>query len=219
MTVWSYSSLTAFETCPRRYQVVRILKLIKEEETVATRHGNEVHKALELYGRDGTALPEKYASYQPMMDAILRAPGEKHFEVKFALTENLQPTDFFAPNCWVRGVLDVQIINGEKAVVVDHKTGKPKNDPSQLKLFAAATFAQHPTTQAVTTGYAWLAFNLLDRETYTRAQADAIWAGFRSRVSRLDQALEYDEFPPKPSGLCRQWCPVPKRICEFSGRN
>ena len=45
---WSYSSLQAFETCPRRFYLTRIAKLASEAQTQATLWGNEVHKALEL---------------------------------------------------------------------------------------------------------------------------------------------------------------------------
>lgn len=215
---WSYSSLTSFETCPRRHAITKIHKIIQEPQTQATIHGNEVHKALELYGKGKQEMPEKYLEHKPIVDILVRAPGEKKFETKFALTRDLKPTSFFADDCWVRGVLDVQTINGNTATVLDYKTGKPKTDGDQLRLFAAATFASNPEVEVAHTGYIWLAYNLLDKATYTRDQADEIWEGFRVRVQRLENAIKYDEFPPKPSGLCRNWCPVPKRLCEFSGK-
>jgi len=218
VTAWSYSSLQAFETCPRRYAVVRVYKQVKEPQTEATMHGNEVHKALELYGRDRTPIPPKYESYRPLVDTVLKAPGEKVFETKFALNTDLQPTTFFGKDCWVRGVLDLQVVQPKTAIVLDWKTGKPKTDGDQLKLFAAATFALRPHIEKVHTGYVWLAHDKLDRETFTREQAPQIWAEFRIRVERLDNAMKYDDFPPKPSGLCKNWCPVPNNICEFSGK-
>ena len=45
---WSYSALTSYETCPKRYQLTRVTKQVTEPQTEATRWGNEVHKALEL---------------------------------------------------------------------------------------------------------------------------------------------------------------------------
>lgn len=219
MTVWSYSALQSFETCPRRYQLTKVIKIIKEPQTEATLHGNAVHKALENYGKLGTPIPEKMVQYKPLVDAVIQSPGNKFYETKFALTEKLTPTTFFASDCWVRGVLDLQVVRTKTAIVLDWKTGKPKSDGDQLKLFAGATFALHPFVETVRTGYAWLAYNKLDQETYSRGQQDEIWSEFRVRVSRLDDALKYDEFPPRPSGLCREWCPVTKKHCEFSGRN
>ena len=216
---WSYSSLTAFEQCPRRYAVVRIYKQVPDPPNAASTHGNEVHKALELYVKDRTQLPEKYAQYEPMVSKIVSSKGTVHAEQRFALTRDLKPTTFFADDCWVRGVLDVTVVNAPKATVLDYKTGKPKNDIDQLKLFAGAVMAMEPEVETVRTGYLWLQYSIMDVETYARSDVDAIWGGFDSRVQRMELALKYDEFPPKPSGLCKNYCPVPKRICEFSGRS
>ena len=51
---WSYSSLTNFETCPRQFKLLKIDKVVPFKETEAIRHGNEVHKALELRLKDKT---------------------------------------------------------------------------------------------------------------------------------------------------------------------
>ena len=40
---WSYSSLTSYETCPRRYDLVRNKRVVKEPPTEATIWGNKVH--------------------------------------------------------------------------------------------------------------------------------------------------------------------------------
>lgn len=63
---WSYSALTAFETCPRRFQLTRVTKQVRESQTKATVWGNKVHKALEDFARSGKPLTpdlEKYAKY------------------------------------------------------------------------------------------------------------------------------------------------------------
>lgn len=215
---WSYSTLTAFETCPRRYYLTKVAKTVVEPQTEATIHGNEAHKALEVSVRDQTPLPTKYQSYSPLVQAVLVAPGAKHTELKFGLTRNLTPTGFFANDVWCRGVLDLQIVKPKSVTVLDWKTGKPKPDADQLMLFAGATFAYHPTAETVRTGYAWLAYNKLDTEVFSRSDVPRIWAEFTPRVQRMDDAAKRNDYPPKPSGLCRAWCPVPKAQCEFSGK-
>lgn len=105
-----------------------------------------------------------------------------------------------------------------RAMLVTHNTGKPKTDPSQLELFAAVTMAVYPQFDTVHTGYVWLAHNRLDTKSFTREDALPIWKGFETRVSRMELASRDDWYPPKPSGLCRAWCPVPRNLCEFSGK-
>lgn len=217
---FSISSLNAFETCPRRFYLTRIAKVVAEPQTQATIHGNEVHKALELAVNGTQGLPAKYRQYQPIVSKVLSMPGTKETERKFALTASFKPTSFFAKDAWSRGVIDLTITNPvtKTAVALDWKTGKPKSDPSQLKLTAAVLFAEKPWLEKVKTGYVWLAHNKVDSCSYVRNEAPGIWQEFLPRVARLTRSAENADFPPRPSGLCREWCPVGRTHCEFCGQ-
>jgi hypothetical protein len=48
--------MKGFETCPKQYYHVNVLKQFPFEETEATRYGTEFHKAAEDFMRDGTPL-------------------------------------------------------------------------------------------------------------------------------------------------------------------
>jgi hypothetical protein len=215
---WSYSSLTAFETCPRRFKLTRLDKTVTEPPSSAMMHGNEVHKALEL-GLNGTkGLPEKYIQWAPLVGRIRAEPGRRLVEFKFALTQAFRPTEFFAPDAWVRGVIDAGVVGTDSAVLLDWKTGKPKDDHDQLKLFAGVAFGTYTYVTTVKTGYVWLSSRTITTHKFSRDDVPAIWQEFAPRVQRLVRAAEKGDFPPKPSGLCRAWCPVPKNLCEFSGK-
>jgi len=69
---WSHSALKDYEGCPKRYQEIKVLKNFPFTETEATRYGNEVHKALELYIRDNTPVPAAYAQFVPVVDELLK---------------------------------------------------------------------------------------------------------------------------------------------------
>lgn len=214
---WSYSSLTAYETCPRRFYLTRISKQVIEPQTAATLHGNEVHKALELYVGGQKSLPEKYTEYQPIADKLRGAEGNKLLEYKFGLTQALKPTEFFAKDVWVRGVLDVCIVQPKTAIVLDWKTGKRKLDSDQLKLFAAAALTLWPFVETVKTGYVWLQTQQMDTETFKPEQRTQLFQDFAARVHRMEKSQETDTWPARPSGLCRSWCPVGKTLCEHCG--
>lgn len=216
---WSYSSLQAFETCPRRFYLTRITKQVKEPQTDATMHGNEVHKALEEAVTNKRALPPKYVGYQPIVDRLRAVPGKKVLEYRFGLTRDLKECEFFADNVWVRGVLDVGIVLPEsRAVIADYKTGKRKLDGDQMRLFAMAGFALWPWVEKISTAYLWLQSNQLDREEFTRPQQSAIHQEFAIRVHRMENASNNNDWPPRPSGLCKAWCPVGKSLCEHCGK-
>lgn len=216
---WSYSSLSAFETCARRFHITRILKAVKEPQTQATLWGNEVHKALELAVGGVTPLAPRFEAYRPIVDRLVMSPGEKRTEQKFGLTAAFKPTSFFAKDVWFRGVIDLNIMLRDKrsAVTLDYKTGKPKEDGDQLELFAATTFAMEPWVETVKTGYLWLAHNKTTSRVFTREEVPMIWQKFAPRIRKMEVAQEKDYWPPSPSGLCRSYCPVGKKMCEFCG--
>lgn len=210
---WSYSRLTAFETCPRRFHITQVTKLVVEPQTEATIHGNEVHKALENYVGGAAPLPEKYEPYRAVADKIIAAPGKKLLEYRFGLTRGLRPTDFFAKDCWVRGVLDVAVVNPKTVVVLDYKTGKRKADHDQLGLFAMAGTVLWPFAEKIKTGYIWLQSGQMDTKEYTQDDRVPLAQEFAARAQRLEDAFAKDNWPARPSGLCG-WCPVGTQNCE-----
>lgn len=214
---WSYSALTAFETCPWRFYLTRVSRQVKEPQTDATIWGNKVHKALELYAKGEKALPKDLKSFERYVDKILALDGQRVIEKKVALTRDLRPTTWMAKDVWVRGVIDIGVVGSEKAYLLDWKTGKHKPDSDQLKLFAALAFASYPWIDKVTTGFIWLKAGEFDKEVFTRDDLTEIWGEFHPRLQRLARAYEEDKWIARPSGLCRNWCPVGKKLCEHCG--
>jgi len=214
---WSYSALTAFETCPRRYQLTRVTKEVVEKQTEATMWGNKVHKSLELFAKGKQALPPDLAKYEKYVRKIQSREGKRVVEEKMALNTSFRPTTWFAKDVWVRGIIDIGVVGSETAYLLDWKTGKRKPDSDQLKLFAALAFAHYPWVDKVVTGFIWLKDAKFDKESFTREQLPEIWNEFLPRLQRLEHAFQEDKWVPKPSGLCKNWCPVGQRLCEFCG--
>jgi hypothetical protein len=215
---WSYSSLTAFENCPRRYYLTRVSKQVAEPGTEATKWGTEVHTALENRVKDGTPVPESMQKWQPLCDRIQSYGGEVFTERQYALTADFRPTEWRSPDAWVRGIVDAGVLLGNRAVLIDWKSGRPKADSDQLKLFAAFVFHTEPKIDKVSTAFVWLVHNKITKEKFTRADVSNIWQGFLPRVRRLEIAYENDKWEARPSGLCRAWCPVGKALCQFCGK-
>lgn len=217
-TAWSYSSLSAFEQCPLRYKLTRVTKVIKEPETEATLWGNRVHKALEERIRDGVQLPATLAGFEGLVAKVAASAGSVAVEMKVGVNSSFRSTGFFDRDVWCRGVIDVAVVNGDKALLLDWKTGKPKPGSDQLKLSAGMAFAKFPAVKTVETAFIWLKNNTVDRDKFTREQVGEIWSSFIPRVERLNLAFENDRWPAKPSGLCKNYCPVGASNCEFCGR-
>ncbi len=215
---WSFSSLTSFETCPKRYYHIKVAKDVLDVPGDAAVWGSEVHTKLEARVRDGTSLPVSIRQYEPLAAVISNSPGQKLVEYQLAVDKALTPVDWGSASAWCRGIVDVGVLGNKKALLADWKTGKRKPESDQLQLFAGLAFAHFPNLEVVQTAFVWLKEGKIDRKVFTKSDIPAIWQTFTPRVIRLERAYSDGKFPPKPSGLCSKWCPVPKSKCEFSGR-
>ena len=216
---WSYSRMKGFETCPKQYYHVNVLKEYPFEETTATRYGNEFHKAAELYIKEGQPLPGKFAAFEPMMQALRDRPGDKHCELKLGMTEDLKPCSFFAKDVWFRGIVDLLILDGDRAFIVDYKTGKSAKyaDPDQLELMALVVFAHYPQVKLANAGLVFVVADSFVKEAYEEASRQERWARWFARYAAFEKAHETEVFNPRPSGLCRAHCPVVD--CAHNGKN
>lgn len=216
---WSYSALSAFETCPKRYYLTKVSKQVQEPQTEATLWGNKVHKALEHRLVKGTPLPDTMTEFEPIAATVAeRARGAKlGAEQKMALTKSFQPTTWFGKDVWVRGITDFTIEKKDRVFIGDWKTGRPTPESAQLKLTAAMTFAHKPHVNVVINSFVWLKTGGTTTEVFKREDVPAIWQEFMPRIQRLEHAVAENKFPARPSGLCRKWCPVGKALCDHCG--
>lgn len=214
----SYTSITSFETCPKRHYHLRVVKDVSEPPSEALTWGNTVHKALENRLRDGTPLPAKLATYEPYAAKLAAKPGTLMVEEPIALTRDMKRVDWWDKAAWLRGKLDVAVKNGTKAAILDWKTGSRKPDNDQLTLFADLAFTVYPDVEQVTTGFIWLKDSKIDQSVFTRNQNASIWQDFFARIERVERAHAENKWPAKPSGLCRSWCPVGRSRCEYCGK-
>ena len=77
LKTWSYSAATTFEKCPKQYYHLYVAKDVKTDPNQKHfLYGNEVHKAAELYVRDGVSLPEKFNMFQSILDKVKQIPGD-----------------------------------------------------------------------------------------------------------------------------------------------
>jgi CRISPR/Cas system-associated exonuclease Cas4 (RecB family) len=210
---WTYSQLDTFENCPRKFYHLKVKRDVVEPPTVHTEWGTKVHTAFEDFIKDGAMLPEGMTQWQKLAYTLAKLPGTKLCEQEYALDRNFQPTEW--SGAWTRGIADLVVLHGDKAIVADYKTGKRK-PTEQLDLYANYVFAHHPEINKVTTGFIWLKEKKIDWQPRERSEVPIIWQGFVPRVAKLESAYERDKWPAKTSGLCKAWCSV--LSCEFNGR-
>ena len=216
--VASFSAISSYETCPRKYYEERVTKRYQQPEGEAAIWGNEVHKKIEASLNTGEALPETMVKYQPILDIVTKTTGDIYPEIKLAVTQDLVACDFFSPDAWLRGVCDLLVLKEYKGAAFDWKTGKKKRETSQLDMMACLTFARFPEIEYLHTSFVWLQESnptKLEPKFVAKEDAPELFEGFRGRVKDMMYSYEHNVWPERPSGLCKQWCPV--RECAHNG--
>lgn len=215
----SYTAIKQYNSCPKRYYHQRITKEVKDQPGAATVYGERVHKQLEDYLKaPANALPAESAALKPLCDMFteqVQGSGQILVEQEYTLNSNLEPTSWFAPDAWLRFKLDVLVVrDNNTAIVADWKTGKRRPDFDQLEMFALAVFKFWPEVTKVSSLFIWTKENAIDKEIYRREHEDAMWTKLMTNIHRIEKSLETDNWPAKPSGLCK-FCPC-KGFCEFA---
>jgi hypothetical protein len=217
---WSYSRMKNFETCPKRHYHVDIARDFREEEGEALLWGNEVHERLARILSHGGMRPDDMPATHEHLEYIqtmAKAPGARLVvEGKYAITEDLQPVDYFDRRVWFRSIADAAVIGRKLAFAADWKTGKIVDDSVQLALMAVCLFIHHPEIETVVTRYIWLKEDAITEEVFERSDVPLIMTRLAPRIAALKQAHETNTYDPKPGFLCRRYCPV--TICPHHGK-
>lgn len=204
---WSYSTLSTYEQCPKKFYHLKVAKDVKEEESEAQSDGKYIHDALYRRVIKQEPLPLPLRHHEDMAAKFAKTPGEKFGEMRLALSKTLEPVDFFAKNVWVRAVLDLIISRPPTAIVVDWKTGKIKEDFSQLRLTAFILSQTMPEIEEFRLAYVWLRDKHISMSSVYKSDLIETWNDFLPRVNAMQKANRTTSFPAKPGPLCG-WCPV-----------
>jgi len=215
---WSFSALTNFETCPKKYYHLSVVKDVKEPPSEHLTHGNRIHTAFEQRVRNGTKLPIGTRQYETFLAALAGLSGDIQAEQKLAITAEFTPCEWFSQEVWARCVLDYLCIQGDRALIVDYKTGRRKDDDSQLSLMCGMVFCHMQEIKEVHASFYWMqepTGHQIDTLILERSDLPMIFSRFMPRIKRYQLAHNTTEFPAQPGGLCRRFCPV--KSCPHHG--
>lgn len=218
MTAWSYSSISTFKQCPKKYYHLKVAKDVKDTSSEAMLYGNQVHKAAEDFIKEGTPIPKKFDYMVPIVSALNSIEGEKHCELRFGVAydgKDYKPTGFFSKDVWYRGIADLLIVNEDKAFLVDYKTGKNAKyaDTAQLDMLAAATFTHFPEVTHIKSALAYVVSKEFIRKEHTRDLHESYYTTFSEPLESLAAAEEHNVWNAKSGPLCA-YCPVTS--CEHN---
>lgn len=214
---WSWSRIETFEQCPRKFQLQNIIKApnFKFEVNPTTERGKLVHDQLEKALLGTAELPEELKHVQPIIDKIQSSFTEIQTEREIAWDKDKKLCSWFDTTVTMfRCALDVLAVNGTKAIIYDWKTGKVRDKPDQLRLYAAVVFMMYPEVQTVHTAFIFVDHMQVKDAIYTRDQFQKIWHEFEDRAELIQIADESNQWPPRKNGLCG-WCKADKNQCTY----
>ena len=225
---WSYSKLKNYETCPRRYEAVDVTKSVDQGRSEALDRGDDIHEAMQHRVQGTTPLPPQFIYMERWAEKLTKVLHPFQIiqcELKLSMDRDGKPTGYFDKTTWFRTKIDyLRLLPGSIAdnqdygQVVDYKTGKPPKvwDGTQLLLNAWTIFQHYKTCAKLRVDYLWTEYNDTTHETYTRDSVPPQMDALLPRVSALETAHNTGNFPPKPCGLCKDYCPV--TTCEHHGK-
>ena len=135
------------------------------------------------------------------------------------VTEDFQPCGFKDEKVWFRGIADLLVIDGKRALYVDYKTGANAKyaDPDQLELMALAVFAHFPEVEKVEGGLFFVIARAYVKEKYFVRDRGDMWLRWVTAYNQLQNSFKSGVWNPRTSGLCKKHCPV--LTCPHNGRN
>lgn len=225
---YSYSSLTGFETCPRKHYGERLSKEFERPFNKAADDGDIWHKQAEDYAKNETPIPTTNP-HKAKMEQILeevRAQGDGQFyaELELAVDQNKQPVDWWHPYAYTRAKMDIVYLRGAEADSIDWKTGRSDPYSTQLLHSSILLFCHYPDLQKVNCRYEWLKEGFATKRTYHRDFLDKYWEDFEKRVAKYRKAFDTNNWQPTENFLCKAYkkndnkpyCGV--TTCEFYGK-
>ena len=228
-TPYSYSKLSLWQQCPRKFYF-RYIQKIPCEPSIAIERGDFAHFLIE-HVLKGDILKVQPKSYQlltsenkteikkmvlefckgDVFQRILDIPGTRETEAWFALDKNFNYSHKKETNHLI-GKIDLQIGN----MIFDWKTGKkPRGlkDEDQLDLYALQYFMKYPEAETCKGSFVFIEHNYIQEKEYTR---DDVVAGIIRTYSEYIRQMETDNvFECKESPLCG-WCEYMKACPAYN---
>ena len=200
---WAHTSLSAFRNCPKQYYHKYVLKDIPFVKSPEMERGIAVHQAMERRLRDNVPLPIDMPFERFVAPLVKHAPPR--IEYKIAVRLDGSGCGYWDKDVWGRGAIDVACIGPTTAMIVDWKTGKPREDPAELETFSFLLQGHFPGMNEFYGLYVWLKDGRAG-ETHKLDPAKAR-KDIEKTVNEIEHCESKEAWHPQPSGLC-PWCPV-----------
>ena len=216
--VLAHTAISTYEICPKQAYHRYVAKdLPRGAPSPEMEWGIKVHEAFEQRIKRGVILPHNMEGWEKFAMPFDKLKGRVRTEMKLGIWPDGKAADFFATGVFCRGKADVVVLdqaenfNPTRAIIFDWKTGKKREDPTELELHSLMLKATFPSIEKITGQYVWLKDGQMGRE-YDLSHWPAVWQRLTDKATEIAYAHATNFWPPKQGPLCG-WCAV--KSCEF----
>ena len=223
---YSFSRMSSYETCPKKFQFSYIDKIPVNRSTTALDKGSYIHHCLELhpakpsqfYNIDKELLDQYDIIIKDFLDSEVgsKVLSELNIgkEIDFGLTKDFKICSFDDTDAILRGSVDRLNQVGNVLHVVDYKSGKAKDvkyqSYKQVMLYAIWIF-RNPIFNSVNEvigSYVYVEHNKVNEKIFYRSE---LLNSVKEYVTIIKTIENDEKFYKKEGRLC-DWCDF-KDIC------
>lgn len=215
IVAWSNHRYTTYQQCPHKARLM-FIDGHKTEPSPAMEAGLALHKEAERYLLNGCSkVPAILKPFAKELKELRRAKAKP--EVEWAFDKNWKIVDWFSKDAWLRVKSDVLCVKGSTLRLIDHKTGKVREEEhkQQLELYALGGFLALPEITEVLAELWYYDSNHVIASTFMREELESLRQTWLERTARM---LNDTSFAPTPNFMCR-YCDFRKasgrELCEF----
>lgn len=243
MIALSWSRLSTFQQCPKKFYLQFISKSFPEEEkSIHLVKGEQLHKQMEDYvlAKNGQATmplgfsPEVKQSL-PYVDKLYTIYDQIFPEAQIACTPDWKPAEWFGKDVGWRAIWDVTGLRTNTCFIGDWKSGKvyPMNKTTnpdgsrsfgQLHLSSVIGLMRWNELPEIISAYVYLEHKVVQTVKVTREKTDQLLNGepvphleeVRAFFDREFERVQMEKnFEPIANENCK-WCPATRAQCRMS---
>lgn len=236
MIALSWSRLSTYMACPRKFHLAYISKSFREEEkSIHLVKGEQLHKQMEDYilARNGMGVMPLGFSAEvkqslPYVDKLYTLFEAIHPEAQVAADINWKACEWFAKETAWRAIWDASALSANKCFIADWKSGKvyPYGDGfGQLHLSSVIALERWEALPEVTSAYVYLEHRVVTpikvtREKTTQVDSQgklipALPAVKQYFVDWFDKVQMEKAWEPIANENCR-YCQATRAQCKYS---
>lgn len=225
MIALSWSRLSTYMACPKKFHLSYISKSFREEEkSIHLVKGEQLHKQMEDYilARNGAApmplgfSPEVKQSL-PYVDKLYTLFDAIHPEAQVAADINWKTCEWFAKETAWRAIWDASALSANKCFIADWKSGKvyPYGDGfGQLHLSSVIALERWEALPEVTSAYVYLEHKVVTPIKVSREKTDQVDSKGRP-IPHLAEVKTYFENWFEKVQMEKAWEPIANENCRY----